>query len=280
MKKIVLFSVLFFFVFLAGCVNITFDFEAFDQQAATTTTTTFAVSDGTITYDDTDYRDFPVFDPDDDDLDTPEEITDVLMATQADVRLSNVKIETIIYAFPGVNTQTGSGVVFAEDENYYYVVSNYHVIASDRRSVEYEIHLPSTGDVHTAVLIAEDEELDLAALRFEKQPDIDVAVMDVTPRLNTQFNPGELILAVGNPGELQNNVTVGEFINMVALEGYDFRVVHHSASIHSGSSGGALVDLYGNFLGINTWGSDTSIEDSFAIPHQIVYTFLYNHGLL
>ncbi len=278
MKKLAFALMLLLFVFITGCVDISFDINHFNQEQ--TMTTTYSVSDGTVTYDDADYYQFSTFDSESYGLDSLDELTDVLIETQTKIRLSNVKIETIIYSFPGVNTQSGSAVIFSEDDDYYYIVTNHHVIESDKRSVEYEIHLPASDSVYTAVLIAENEPLDLAALRFEKTEGIDLAVMNLTNRLHTKYNPGELVLTVGNPGELENNVTYGEFIEMIGLESYDHHVIHHSASIHSGSSGGALVDVHGNFLGINTWGSDSSYEDSFAIPNYIVYMFLFNNGLI
>lgn len=278
MKRIAFALIIFLMVFMVGCIDVSFDINHFNQDQ--TTTTTYSPSDGTITYDDADYQQFPTFESDDEALDSLDELTDVLIETQTKIRLSNVKVETIIYSFPGVNTQSGSAVVFSEDADYYYVVTNHHVIESDKRSVEYEIHLPTSDSAHAAVLIAENENLDLAALRFEKTDGMELAVMDITSRLHSKYNPGELVLTVGNPGELQNNVTYGEFIEMIGLESYDHHVIHHSASIHSGSSGGALVDVHGNFLGINTWGSDSSFEDSFAIPSYIVYMFLFNNGLM
>ncbi len=278
MKKTAFALIIFLLVFMAGCIDVSFDINDFNQEQ--TTTTSYSVSDGTITYDDADYQQFPTFDSESEGLDTLDELTDVLIETQTKIRLSNVKVETIIYSFPGVNTQSGSAVVFSEDDNYYYIVTNYHVIKSDKRSVEYEVHLPSSDTAYTAVLIAENENLDLAALRFEKTNGMELTVMDLTSRLHTKYTPGELVLTVGNPGELENNVTYGEFIEMIGLESYDHQVIHHSASIHSGSSGGALVDVHGNFLGINTWGSDSSYDDSFAIPSYIVYMFLFNNGLM
>ena len=278
MKRIAFSLIIFLLVFMVGCIDVSFDINHFNQQQ--TTSTTYSVSDGTIAYDNADYHQFSTFDSENEGLDTLDEITDVLIQTQTEIRLSNVKIETIIYSFPGVNTQSGSAVIFSEDNNYYYIVTNRHVIESNKRSVEYEVHIPSSDSAYTAVLIAENEDLDLAALRFEKTDNMDLTVMDLTSRLHTKYNPGELVLTVGNPGELENNVTYGEFIEMIGLESYDHHVIHHSAAIHSGSSGGALVDVYGNFLGINTWGSDSSYEDSFAIPSYIVYMFLFNNGLM
>ncbi|HRY78506.1 MAG TPA: trypsin-like serine protease, partial [Candidatus Izemoplasmatales bacterium] len=55
-------------------------------------------------------------------------------------------------------------------------------------------------------------------------------------------------------------------------------VIQHSATIDNGSSGGALVDVDGILVGINTWGSETDPLKSFAIPIYLVYVFLYNNG--
>jgi S1-C subfamily serine protease len=67
---------------------------------------------------------------------------------------------------------------------------------------------------------------------------------------------------------------------MQSLDDVSFKVIYHDASIARGSSGGALVDIDGNLIGVNTWGLQNSDEFSFAIPNYIVYTFLINSGVL
>ena len=107
-----------------------------------------------------------------------------------------------------------------------------------------------------------------------------MSIINIFNRLYYQFNPGEIVLAIGNPSSLENNVTFGEFKSMQNLEDVSFRVIYHDASISNGSSGGALVDIDGNLLGINTWGIEDSEDFSFAIPNYIIYLFLINNGIL
>jgi len=120
----------------------------------------------------------------------------------------------------------------------------------------------------------------LAVLKFSINERTDVLVIDIFERLYYQFIPGELVLAVGNPSSLNNNVTFGEFKSMEMLKDVNFKVIYHDANIANGSSGGALVDVDGNLLGVNTWGLEDSDEFSFAIPNYIVYMFLINNGIL
>jgi S1-C subfamily serine protease len=67
---------------------------------------------------------------------------------------------------------------------------------------------------------------------------------------------------------------------MESISNADFQIIYHTAAIHEGSSGGALVDVDGNLLGLNTWGLDTSDEYSFAVPNYIIYMFLINNGVI
>jgi len=131
-----------------------------------------------------------------------------------------------------------------------------------------------------ATLIAANEDLDLAVVRILKAGITNVEILDLTTRIYRKFNPGELVLAVGNPLSVVNNVTFGEYLSLESINNAEFLVIYHTATIHEGSSGGALVDIDGNFLGINTWGSVDADDQAFAVPNYIVYMFLVNSGLL
>ncbi len=179
-----------------------------------------------------------------------------------------------------VGSSSGSGFVFLEDETFYYALTNFHVINPEGNLARYEIMTFSDEDFSTAEVIAYDEVYDLAVVKFLKNDREDVTLLDIFERLYFQFTPGELVFAVGNPGTITNNVTFGEFKNMQSLEDVEFKVIYHDATIARGSSGGALVDIDGNLLGVNTWGLQNSDEYSFAVPNYIVYTFLINNGIL
>lgn len=247
---------------------------------------------GTITFDNTDYQGFPTYASPTYDLTDIDAYNDVLLDTQEHIRRANIDINANLYEdrkpFPwsedtvrfDVGTSSGSGFIFMEDESYYYAITNYHVVDPDGYNVDYEVK--AYGDDHftTATLLAIDENLDLAVLRFLKIGRESAEIIDIFERLYYSFTPGELVLAVGNPYDLNNNVTFGEFRSMESIENVGFEVIYHNAAINEGSSGGALVDVDGYLIGVNTWGLDSVEVNAFAIPNYIVYMFLINNGIL
>ncbi|MFA5006863.1 MAG: trypsin-like peptidase domain-containing protein [Candidatus Izemoplasmatales bacterium] len=285
MKRILALLVAALSLSLFGCAGFYFPFPV-----RTTTATTAAITgEGTFTYLDGDYYAYPYYSSPNYHLNNVDAYNDVLLATRNHIRRVNVQVHSTVYRigqiFPGI-TQTlveasssGSGVVFLDRDGYYYVLTNHHVIDDLGYTASYEIIAFGDDEAQPAELVCQDADLDLAVLRFAKQNRTTVELIDWTTRLRTRLTPGELVLAVGNPLSVENNVTFGEFIALETIENAPYKVLYHSATIHEGSSGGALVDLDGNLLGINAWGSEDSDEESFAIPVQVVYVFLANNGL-
>lgn len=289
MKKILLVLFLIFGVsFLTAC-----DYITFRQATTTQVITTLPIKvNGTITFNDIDYQNLPIYQSDTYDLEDIDVYNDIILDTKDHIRHANIQIVTTIYEdrypFPWSPTQeefiigssSGSGFVFLEDDSFYYALTNFHVINPEGKLARYEIMTFSDTDYDTAEVIAYDENFDLAVVKFLKNDRDDIEKIDIYERLYFQFNLGELVFAVGNPGTVVNNVTFGEFKTMQALEDVEFKVIYHDATISRGSSGGVLVDVDGNFLGVNTWGLQNSDEFSFAVPNYIVYTFLINNGIL
>ncbi|HAQ56934.1 MAG TPA: hypothetical protein DCR44_06015 [Acholeplasmatales bacterium] len=285
MKKILVLGIAALSLFLSAC-NI-FPFSLFTTAPATTLPVT---QNGTITYLDADYYAYPYYSSPNYHLDNVDAYNDVLLATRDHIRHANVRVQATIYRttmiFPGItqtvidSSSSGSGVVFLERDGYYYFLTNHHVIDDGGEDAEYQVEAYGDEDPVSAELICQSEDLDLAVLRFAKGSRTDVELINMTTRLFTRFTPGELVLAVGNPLSVDNNVTFGEFNSMELIANATFRVVYHSALIHEGSSGGALVDLDGNLIGINAWGTESSDEESFAIPLAVVHMFLVNNDLI
>ena len=167
-----------------------------------------------------------------------------------------------------------------EDDSYYYAITNFHVINPDEYEVEYEVRAFGDEGFTECEVIASDSVIDLAVVRFTKLDRTGIEIIDIYKRLYYQFNPGELVLAVGNPLDVYNIVTIGEYKSMENIQNVDYSVIYHNAQIEEGSSGGALVDIDGNLIGVNTWGLDTDEINSFAIPNYIVYMFLINNGII
>jgi len=286
MRKLLVLVVAAATLFLAGCDGFVFYWPL--SQTSTATTLPVTVN-GTITFVESDYYAYPYYSSPNYQLDNIDEYNAVLIATRDHIRHANVRIHTTVYRvgqlFPGI-TQTfveasasGSGIVFLEQDGYYYFLTNHHVIDDLGYSAEYEVLAFGDETAVAAELVCQDEDLDLAVLRFARGTRDDVELIDLRTRLFTRFTPGELVLAVGNPLFVENNVTFGEFRSLESIANTGFKVLFHSATIQEGSSGGALVDIDGNLLGINAWGTEDSDEESFAIPVYIVNVFLVNNGL-
>ena len=160
---------------------------------------------------------------------------------------------------------TGSGVIVSNDG---YIITNYHVIENAN---EIEI---TTNDNKTfiAEIIGSDENSDIAVLKISGSnsfPYIRFANSD-------QTKIGEWVLAVGNPFNLTSTVTAG-IISAKSrdLNDYDSKnqsFIQTDAAVNSGNSGGALVNINGDLIGINTAIQSNNagfIGYSFAVPSNI-----------
>ncbi len=287
MKKFVIFAAISLMtLFLVSCD--VFHLPFFETTTTERTTINPTRINGTITFEDEDYQDLALYNSLNYSIEDVEEYNDLLLTTKNHIRLANIVVNTVIYSqkFPwGLETERqvvsqGSGFIFMQDDEYFYAITNFHVLDSEYNGTKAEIKTFSDTNFSEAEIVTFDESLDLAVLKFSINERTDVTVIDIFERLYYQFLPGELVLAVGNPSSLNNNVTFGEFKSMETLKDVNFKVIYHDAAIANGSSGGALVDVDGNLLGVNTWGLENSDEFSFAIPNYIVYMFLINNGIL
>jgi serine protease DegS/serine protease DegQ len=176
--------------------------------------------------------------------------------------------------FPGIQigpTRTqrqqslGSGVIVSPDG---YVVTNNHVIqgAEDIQVVLYD------GSTTSARVIGTDADTDLAVLKIDTPNLPSIAIADKTP-----LSVGDVVLAIGNPFGLNRTVTMcivsalGRQLNLSAQQNAstytDF--IQTDAAINQGNSGGALVNAYGELVGINSdifSPSGGNIGIGFAIP--------------
>ncbi|MFP4430429.1 MAG: Do family serine endopeptidase [Spirochaetaceae bacterium] len=159
----------------------------------------------------------------------------------------------------------GSGVIVRRSGNTYYVLTNDHVVGdADKINILLDDSREFDGR-----LIGKDARKDLAMISFESRDrDIDVARLGDSETLRV----GDWVIAIGSPFGFQSTVTAG-IISAVGRRGgpqgniSDF--IQTDASINQGNSGGALVNLRGQVVGINTWiTSQTggSVGLGFSIP--------------
>jgi S1-C subfamily serine protease len=161
-------------------------------------------------------------------------------------------------------TSLGSGVIIDGDG---YIVTNHHVIA-DATDIKVQF---SDGRVAEPIIIGTDSETDLALLKVTS---IDIPAISLG-RSDT-LRIGEFVLAIGNPYGLSQTVTQGivsatgrDQLGLTQFENY----IQTDAAINIGNSGGALVNLAGELVGINTavLGAELSSQGiGFAIPVNLV----------
>jgi S1-C subfamily serine protease len=157
-----------------------------------------------------------------------------------------------------------SGVIVGAEG---YVLTNNHVVEDAERVI---VTLPDKRRFDGQIL-GTDPEDDLAMVKIEGHG-FPTAPMGNSAGLRT----GEWVIAIGNPLDFQNTVTVGvvsaEREGPFPVEGKTLRhVIQTDAAINQGNSGGALVNLSGELIGINTAIVSTSsaggsIGIGFAIP--------------
>ncbi len=158
----------------------------------------------------------------------------------------------------------GSGIVVRRSGNTYYVLTNNHVAGE---ATEISLKLNDGRDI-PAKLVGKDPRKDLALVSFESKEAVPVAPLGDSDAVKV----GDWAIAVGNPLGLFSSVTMG-IVSAVGRTGgpagniNDF--IQTDAAINQGNSGGALVNIRGQVIGINTWiasPSGGSVGLGFAIP--------------
>src|SRR5262245_31974163 len=215
------------------------------------------------------------------------DLSSALEAAASQVGPAVVEIFTTAYV-PGervvpratdlVTTQrgSGSGVIVDSDG---YIVTNAHVVRGAQR-LRVELPIPATGRSILAAssrsvtgkIVGIDLETDLAVLKIDERnlPTVPFADSD-------DLKTGQVVLALGNPFGLHNSVSLGVVSAVARQLEPDSPMIYlqTDASINPGSSGGPLVDLRGQLVGINTLiFSQSGGNDGvgFAAPSNIVRT--------
>ncbi|MCL4157806.1 UNVERIFIED_CONTAM: hypothetical protein GTU68_058086 [Idotea baltica] len=159
---------------------------------------------------------------------------------------------------------SGSGVIISKDG---YIATNNHVVegADELEVITYDKR------IYTAEVVGVDPSTDIAVIRIKEKnlPSLVFADSD-------EVKVGEWVLAVGNPFNLESTVTAG----IISAIGRDISILARSyqerytdAAVNPGNSGGALVNLRGELIGINTAIASPNgayAGYAFAVPSGIV----------
>lgn len=160
----------------------------------------------------------------------------------------------------------GSGIIYTADG---YVLTNAHVVSGD-----YNLKvITDDGEIYEAELVGSDASTDLAVLK------INAPGVTFTPAefgSSEDLKVADTVMAIGNPGgiALNSTVTMGYVsalnreITSAEENAYALKYIQTDAAINPGNSGGALLNMYGQVVGINTAKiQETGYEGlGFAIP--------------
>ena len=159
----------------------------------------------------------------------------------------------------------GSGIIVRKAKDTYYALTNHHVVG-DANEISVALN---DGTEIPAALVGNDERKDLAMVSFKYSGDIPLAVLGDSDTVRV----GDWAIAIGNPLGFMSSMTMG-IVSAVGRTGgpagniNDF--IQTDTSINQGNSGGALVNIRGEVIGINTWiasnGGGGSVGLGFAIP--------------
>ncbi|XP_016372629.1 serine protease HTRA3-like [Sinocyclocheilus rhinocerous] len=172
-----------------------------------------------------------------------------------------------------VPLSSGSGFIMTQSG---LIVTNAHVVASSA---------PVTGRQHLRVQLHDGQTYDASIRDIDKKSDI--ATIKINPKKklpvlslgqSADLRPGEFVVAIGSPFALQNTVTTG-IVSTTQRDGKELGIrdsdmdyIQTDAITNYGNSGGPLVNLDGEVIGINTLKVTAGI--SFAIPSDRINKFL------
>ncbi len=167
----------------------------------------------------------------------------------------------------------GSGIIIERQENDYFVITNTHVVGN---AEEIFIEL-NDGSSISAELVGKDERKDLALLKFSF-PDRVLPVIRLGD--SDKLYVGDWVLVFGSPFGYEQSVSSGIVSALGRKDGPGDNIndfIQTDASINQGNSGGALVNIRGELVGVNTFittPNSGSIGLGFAIPvNNIITTF-------
>lgn len=183
-----------------------------------------------------------------------------------------------------VTMVAGSGFIYSADG---YIVTNNHVVENaDKITVTF-----TDGTEAIATLVGTDPSTDLAVIKVSG---VDSSLLKpVTLADSTQLKVGQIVIAIGSPFQLQGTMTTGivsalgrtmASTDSSSSNGYSTTtsstgyysipdIIQTDAAINHGNSGGPLVDINGNVIGVNTAIESTSDSNAgigYAIPSVLV----------
>lgn len=187
------------------------------------------------------------------------------------------EVNSIFYRQSNTATATGSGIIISDDG---YILTNNHIVdtsssSSNGYSSYYSV---SESNKVTVTLYGDSTEYEATIVGTDSQTDLAVIKIDKTGLTPAELGDsdkvqvGEFAMAIGNPLGLDTSVTCGVISatnrEITDSDNKTYTLIQTDAAINSGNSGGALVNVDGKVIGLNTLKiSSTGVEGmGFAIP--------------
>lgn len=204
---------------------------------------------------------------------TSENVKTTTLEETSDLKnaINNVYESTVYIEVTGDrSSSSGSGFIYKTDDNYGYILTNYHVIEGGKK---FTITL-ITGEEVEASLISGDEYYDIAVLKISKEKVKKVATLGDSSSLEL----GDSVFTVGAPlgkeyiGTITKGIISGVNRIVVINNNSIMEVIQTDASINSGNSGGPICNIRGEVIGITSSKLvGSGVEGmGFAIPINLV----------
>lgn len=179
-----------------------------------------------------------------------------------------------------VSGSLGSGFVIKEDTAYYYILTNNHVINSTETADKEAIYVYDYDlNKYSGTVMFSSADYDMALVRIDK--DSSLCSLNVMKMADKNPNKGDDVIAIGQPRGQVNSISIGSINSYVSIKPVTYPVIYHSAWIDHGNSGGMLLNIDLEVVGINTWGgvnNSYTSHESLASPIEKIKEFLTNNS--
>lgn len=175
--------------------------------------------------------------------------------------LASSVVLILIHDAKGKTVGSGSGIMIGRDG---YILTNSHVASGGR---SYSVRIEEDEQVYrTDEMIKYNTVLDLAILRIDRQ-------LNPIPIYQGQEKlvRGQKVVAIGSPLGLFNSVSDGIISGFRVIDNVD--MIQFTAPISHGSSGGAVLNMYGEVIGISTAGIDSGQNINLAVGYEYIQAF-------
>lgn len=168
------------------------------------------------------------------------------------------------------STGAGSGIIIGKDDDYLYIVTNYHVV-EDAKELTVSFVDDTTADA-TVKGYVENNDIAVVTVKLSDISDDTLSqIQEIEVGSSADLAVGSPCVAIGNALGYGQSVTVGYISALnreISTSDETVTVLQTDAAINPGNSGGALVNMNGQLIGINTAKySDTSVEGiGYALP--------------